>query len=166
MATRLKNLSEGKSLQISAKGFRFAVVVSEYNDKITKALQEGVKRTLLRHDVQEKNIEIVTVPGSFEITKGAQYVAKNLQVDAVICLGCIIRGGTPHFDYICESVTQGITELNLQFQIPFIFGILTTNSYKQAKDRAGGKHGNKGDEAAITAIKMVELKKKLNQSSA
>jgi 6,7-dimethyl-8-ribityllumazine synthase len=97
------------------------------------------------------------VPGSFELTLGAQFLAEYDDLDAIICLGCVIQGETPHFTYICQGVTQGITQLNLEYNLPFIFGVLTTNSQQQAIDRAGGKHGNKGDEAAITAIKMAAL---------
>jgi 6,7-dimethyl-8-ribityllumazine synthase len=93
--------------------------------------------------------------GSFELTLGAQFLAEYDDLDAVICLGCVIQGETPHFTYICQGVTQGITQLNLEYNIPFIFGVLTTNTQQQAIDRAGGKHGNKGDEAAVTAIKMA-----------
>jgi len=103
---------------------------------------------------------VVTVPGTFELTLGAQLMAEK-EVDAVICLGCVIQGETPHFDYICQGVTQGITQLNMNYNIPIVFGVLTTNTLEQAQDRSGGKHGNKGDEAAITAIKMVQLKRDL-----
>ena len=100
----------------------------------------------------------MTVPGSFELTYGSRLLAEKEDLDAVIALGCVIQGETKHFDYICQGVTHGITELNLEYDIPFIFGVLTTNDLQQALDRSGGKHGNKGDEAAYTAIKMVALK--------
>ena len=102
---------------------------------------------------------MTTVPGSFELSFGSRILAEKHNPDAVICLGCVIQGETPHFNYICQGVTHGLTELNLDFDIPFIFGVLTTKNQKQALDRCGGKHGNKGDEAAITAMKMVELKR-------
>ena len=147
----------------SAKGMTFGIVVSEWNDEITGALLEGAKNTLKKHGVAEEDIIIKTVPGSFELTAGGVFMAEYSSVEAVICIGCIIKGETPHFDYICQGVTQGITSLNVQYGIPFIFGVLTTKDYQQASDRAGGKHGNKGDEAAVTAIKMVALKRELKK---
>lgn len=140
-----------------AGDMRFGIVVADWNKDVTHALLEGAKSTLLKHGVSEKNIVIRHVPGSFELTLGAQFFAEYDDLDAVICLGCVIQGETPHFTYICQSVTQGITRLNLEYNIPFIFGVLTTNTHRQAVDRAGGKHGNKGDEAAVTAIKMAAL---------
>lgn len=159
MATQYKNLSSYNESTIpSAAGMKFGIVVSEWNDKITYALRDGAVATLIKHGASQNDISVVSVPGSFELTLGAQLLAqKNL--DAVICLGCVIQGETPHFDYICQGVAYGITELNIKFNIPVIFGVLTTNTIQQAEDRSGGKHGNKGDEAAITAIKMVQLKK-------
>jgi 6,7-dimethyl-8-ribityllumazine synthase len=136
---------------------RFGIVVSDWNHDITQALLEGAKKTLKKNGATDNNIVIKHVPGSFELTLGAQFFAEYDDLDAIICLGCIIQGETPHFSYICQSVTYGITKLNLEYNIPFIFGVLTTLNYEQARDRAGGKHGNKGDEAAITAIKMAAL---------
>lgn len=159
MATQYKNLSSYKEGTIpSAAGMKFGIVVSEWNEKVTYALRDGAVNTLIKNGAFQNDISVVTVPGSFELTLGAQLLAQK-NVDAVICLGCVIQGETPHFDYICQGVSYGITELNLKFNIPVIFGVLTTNTLQQAEDRAGGKHGNKGDEAAITAIKMVQLKK-------
>lgn len=158
MATNLKNLSDYDETTIpSAEKMKFGVVVSEWNHTITDALAQGAVDTLIKHGAKEENIVFVKVPGSFELTSGAHSVAKQSDVDAVICLGCVIQGETPHFDYVCQGVTEGITQLNLKFDIPFIFGVLTTLNQQQAEDRSGGKHGNKGDEAAITAIKMVAL---------
>ena len=134
------------------------MVVAEGNYEITAALAEGALKTLKKHGACEKNIHIKFVPGSFELTLGAQYFAEIENVDAVLLLGCVIQGETRHFDYICDGVTKGTVDLNLKYNKPFIFGVLTTETEQQAKDRAGGKHGNKGDEAAITAIKMVHLK--------
>jgi 6,7-dimethyl-8-ribityllumazine synthase len=111
--------------------------------------------------VEEEDIIVKHVPGSFELTLGAQLLAENTNVDAVICLGCVIQGETRHFDFICNSVTHGITEHNINYNMPFIFGVLTTGTQEQALERAGGKHGNKGDEAAITALKMIALQKEL-----
>jgi 6,7-dimethyl-8-ribityllumazine synthase len=136
---------------------RFGIVVSDWNREITQALLEGAAKTLKKHGATDNNIVIKHVPGSFELTLGAQFLAEYDDLDAIICLGCIIQGETPHFSYICQSVTYGITKLNLEYNIPFIFGVLTTLNHVQALDRAGGKHGNKGDEAAVTAIKMAAL---------
>lgn len=165
MSTNLKNLSDpGPGPVPQAKGFKFAIVVAEWNADVTNALLEGAYSTLLKHGVREENVLKKYVPGSFELTLGAQFMAEYSDVDAVICLGCVIRGETPHFDYICKGVTHGITELNLTYNIPFIFGVLTTDNLQQAKDRAGGKLGNKGDEAAVTAIKMAALQNEMSES--
>jgi 6,7-dimethyl-8-ribityllumazine synthase len=159
MATALNNLSEYNPEEIpSAKQFSFGIVVAEWNREITDKLAEGCISTLLKHDAIEENIHVKHVPGSFELSLGAQYFAEYTNVSAIICLGCVIQGETRHFDYICDSVTQGITALNLKYNKPFIFGVLTTDNQQQAIERSGGKHGNKGDEAAITAIKMLALK--------
>ncbi len=157
MAT--KNLSEYDISSIpEATKMRFGIVVSEWNSEITSKLAEGAINTLKKHGAPEHNILIKHVPGSFELPLGAQYFAELENVDGVILLGCVIQGETPHFDYICQGVRQGTTTLNLKYNKPFIFGVLTTNNLQQAKDRAGGKCGNKGDEAAIAAIKMIHLK--------
>jgi len=139
----------------NATGKKVGIVVSEWNDKITGALLSGAKTTLLKHGLNEDDIIVRYVPGSFELTFGAKKLAEHIELDAVIVLGCVIRGGTPHFEYVCQGVTEGITSLNTKYDIPFIFGLLTTDNEQQALDRAGGIHGNKGDEAAITAIKMM-----------
>jgi 6,7-dimethyl-8-ribityllumazine synthase len=120
-------------------------------------LLDGAVKTLKKFKTKEENIIVKHVPGSFELTLGAQTMAEHTDVEAVICLGCVIQGETPHFNYVCQGVTQGITQLNIDYNMPFVFGLLTTLNQEQAKDRAGGKHGNKGDEAAITAIKMSLL---------
>jgi 6,7-dimethyl-8-ribityllumazine synthase len=140
-----------------ASDMLFGIVVADWNKEITWALLEGAISTLKKHGADEENIIVKHVPGTFELTLGGQFFAEYDDVDAVICLGCVIQGETPHFTYICQGVTQGITQLNLEYNIPFIFGVLTTNDHQQAVDRAGGKHGNKGDEAAVTAIKMAAL---------
>lgn len=158
MATAYQNLSEYDFESIpDASQMRFGIVVSEWNQPITEALLKGACDTLERHGAQTSNIHIARVPGSFELTFGAKQMAERIELDAVIVLGCVIRGDTPHFDYVCSSVTQGITELNLQYNIPFVFGLLTTDNLQQSEDRAGGRHGNKGDESAITAIKMIDF---------
>jgi 6,7-dimethyl-8-ribityllumazine synthase len=157
MAT--KDLSQYNIESIpSAENMRFGIVVAEWNFEITAALAQGAVNTLKKHGAADENIMVKYVPGSFELPLGGQLFAELENVDAVILLGCVIQGETRHFDYICEGVTQGTVELNLKYNKPFVFGVLTTNSVQQAKDRAGGKHGNKGDEAAVTAIKMVHLK--------
>jgi 6,7-dimethyl-8-ribityllumazine synthase len=140
-----------------ASKMRFGIVVSDWNKEISWSLLDGALKTLKKHGATENNIVVKHVPGSFELTLGAQFLAEYDDLDAVICLGCVIQGQTPHFTYICQGVTQGITQLNLEYNLPFIFGVLTTNNQQEATDRAGGKLGNKGDEAAITAIKMAAL---------
>ena len=142
----------------SAANMRFGIVVAEWNPEVTMALATGAVETLKKHGATDENILVKHVPGSFELPLGAQFLAEYGDVDAVIILGCVIQGETRHFDYICEGVTQGTKDLNLKYNKPFIFGLLTTLNQQQALDRAGGKHGNKGDEAAVTAIKMVHLK--------
>lgn len=158
MATELKNLSAFNAEQVpSASGMKFGIVVAEWNTEITDALYQGALKLLTQFNAEK--IEKVTVPGTFELPMGAQFLLEKGQVDAVICIGCVIQGETKHFDFICNACSQGITDLNLKYNKPVIFGVLTPNTLQQAIDRAGGKHGNKGDEAAITAIKMVALKK-------
>lgn len=161
-----KNLSEyDADIVPSAYGMKFGIVVSDWNNEVTSALLAGAVKTLKRFNAREEDIIIKHVPGSFELTLGAQYIAEYTDVEAVICLGCVIQGETPHFNYICQGVTQGITQLNIEYSIPFIFGILTTLTQEQASDRSGGKHGNKGNEAAITAIKMVALMREMEKES-
>ncbi len=158
MATNLKNLSDYDTGKVpDAEKMKFGIVVSEWNGEVTGMLYKGAYETLIHHGTKEGNIFVKNVPGSFELTLGAQFFAEYGEFDAIICVGCIIRGQTPHFEYICQSVTKGITDLNIKYNIPFIFCVLTTNDIDQAKERAGGKHGNKGVEAAITAIKMAAL---------
>lgn len=166
MATFLKNLSDYNINEMpDSKEYRIGIVVSEWNNGITDKLLEGAIQTLLENQVKETNIYISHVPGTFELTLGAQLVAENVHIDAIIALGCVIKGETPHFDFICQGVTKGITDLNIKYNIPFIFGVLTTENLKQAQERAGGKHGNKGDEAAVTALKMIGLQKNLERNS-
>lgn len=148
----------------SAEGMRFGIVVSEWNPEITNALYQGAFDTLTKYGAKPNNIVREYVPGSFELTLGAQLMAMRHEFDAVICLGCVIQGETRHFDFICQAVAQGITNLNIEYNLPIIFGVLTPDTMQQAIDRAGGKHGNKGDEAAVTAIKMVALQRKLDDS--
>jgi 6,7-dimethyl-8-ribityllumazine synthase len=156
MATAYQHLSQYDFESVpDASEMSIGIVVSEWNVNITEALLKGACDTLERHGVKKGNICIARVPGSFELTFGAKIMAQKLKLDAIIVLGCVVRGDTPHFDYVCSGVTQGITALNVSCDTPFIFGLLTTDNMQQSLDRAGGKYGNKGDEAAITAIKMV-----------
>lgn len=158
MATAYQNLSDYNFDSVpDASNMAIGIVVAEWNTNITEKLLEGACNTLEKHGVKPANITVKRVPGSFELTFGAKRMAESKDLDAVIILGCVVRGDTPHFDYVCSGVTQGITELNLMYDIPFIFGLLTTDTMQQSEDRAGGKHGNKGDEAAITAIKMIDF---------
>ena len=164
MASHLQNLSDYDPAGVPpAKGMKFGIVVSDWNREITHSLLKGAIQTLERFGAREEDLVIHHVPGSFELPLGARLLADSIKPDAVICLGCVIRGETSHFDYICQGVTKGITELNLDYDIPFIFGVLTTENQQQALDRAGGKHGNKGDEAAVTALKMAALRNILLQ---
>jgi len=160
MATQ--NLSAyDMNLVPSARGMRFGIVVAEWNETVTNALAGGAIDTLVRHGAQEGDLIVKHVPGTFELPMGGQFLAEYTDVDAVILLGCVIQGETRHFDFICQGVTQGTIDLNLKYNKPFIFGVLTTDNEQQALDRAGGRLGNKGDEAAVTAIKMVDLQKKM-----
>ncbi len=158
MASSQKNLSDFTQKNVAdVSGKTFGILVSEWNSEVTEALFAGAMETLLAHGVKKENIIRRDVPGSFELTLGAQWMVQHDKIDAVICLGCVIQGETRHFDFICSAVAHGITEVNLKYNKPVIFGVLTPENQKQALDRAGGKHGNKGDEAAITAIKMLGL---------
>ena len=157
MASFLHNLSEYDINSVpDATGMRVGIVVSEWNDKITGALLEGACQTLIKHGVREEDIKVKPVPGSFELVYGASRLVNSGLVDAVIAIGCVIRGDTPHFDYICQGTTQGLADLNREGKIPVIYGLLTCNTLEQAQERCGGMLGNKGDECAITAIKMVK----------
>ena len=157
MATTNNNLSDYNLEDIpNSKGMRFAVIVSEWNNHITENLFEGAENTLLNCGVKENDIVRIDVPGSFELVFGAKIAAKY-NYDAIICLGSVIKGETDHFHYVCNAVSSGIKDLNITLDIPVIFGVLTDNTEEQAINRSGGKHGNKGVEAAITAIKMAHL---------
>ncbi len=158
MATQYQNLSEYDSNTVpNASEMTFGIVISEWNHEITGKLKDGAYNTLIRHGAKPENITIAYVPGSFELIYGVKRMAKSIHPDAIIGLGCVIRGETPHFDYVCSGVTQGFAELNKEGDIPFIFGLLTNDTMRQSIDRAGGIHGNKGDECAITAIKMIDF---------
>ena len=145
----------------SASEMTFGIVVSDWNSDVTFSLLQGARETLIKHGADPENICEFHVPGSFELVYASKRVSEELDVDAVIALGCVVRGGTPHFDYVCQGTTNGLSKLNTEGTIPFIFGLLTTDDMQQSLDRAGGVLGNKGVEAAITAIKMVDFNKKL-----
>lgn len=158
MATSLHPLSSYDASKVpDASNMCFGIVVSEWNPEITGSLLDGCVATLEKHGTLPENIHVKTVPGSFELIYGAHQMVLNGGYDAVIILGSVIRGETPHFDYICQGVTQGIAHINAKSEIPVVFGLLTTNDLQQAKDRSGGKLGNKGDECAVVAIKMAKF---------
>jgi len=166
MASALKNLSEYKEENMpSAKTYKFGIVVSEWNAKITHALYEGCYDTLLKQGAAEANIHTLQVPGSFELTAGAKMLMDSQKLDAIICLGCVIKGETRHNEYINYAVANGLTNLSMVYGKPFVFGVLTPDTEQQALDRAGGQHGNKGVEAAVTAIRMAAVKGSLKGSN-
>ncbi len=155
MSSSLKNLSDFSHIQVgSAADLKFAIVVSQWNAQITGALLNGAYKGLLDHGAKEENIELIEVPGSYELIAGSDIALRNQELDAVIALGCVIQGETRHFDFICQAVGTELAQVGLKHSKPVIFGVLTTDNLQQAIDRAGGKHGNKGEEAAITAIQM------------
>lgn len=165
MATALHPLSVYDAETVpSATPYRFAVVVSEWNAAITDALASGCIETLEKHGA--KTIRVFHVPGSFELSSAAGKLADTGRFDAVICLGCVIQGETRHFDFICEAVANGLTQVGIQYKIPAIFGVLTTQNQAQAEARSGGALGNKGVEAAVTAIKMADFFDKADQPEA
>ena len=163
MSTQLKNLSDFSDTDVpQAAPYHFGIVVAEWNSVITDALYQGAYESLVEHGALTQNIFTYSVPGSFELVSGADILLKNRKLDAVICLGCVIQGETRHFDFICNAVANGIANVALKYSKPVIFGVLTTDNQQQADDRAGGKYGNKGVEAAVTAIKMAYLAETLN----
>jgi 6,7-dimethyl-8-ribityllumazine synthase len=165
MATVNKNLSDyDKNSVPNAKDFRFGIVVSEWNDSITEGLYKGAIQALLENQVPAQHIIRWNVPGSFELIYGSKKMLQTQNVDAVIAIGCVIQGQTKHFDFVCEGVTQGIKDLNVQTDIPVIFCVLTDNTMQQSIDRSGGVHGNKGTEAAIAAIKMAYIRQQASLS--
>ena len=164
MATANKNLSNYDKTQLpSAKDFKFGIVVSEWNDHITNGLYQGAEAALLDCGALPENLIRWNVPGSVELIYGAQRMIVTQEVDVVITIGCVIKGETMHFEFVCEGVTQGIKDLNVQTDVPVIFCLLTDNNEQQSIDRSGGVHGNKGTEAAIAAIKMADLRSKTMQ---
>jgi 6,7-dimethyl-8-ribityllumazine synthase len=157
MATTNNNLSDfNKDSLPDSSNMKIGIVVSKWNNKITDGLYNGAFTTLIESGVLENNIEKIEVPGSFELIFGAKILSRK-NIDVIICLGSVIQGETKHFDYVCQAVSNGIKDLNISLNIPVIFGVLTDNTMEQAVNRSGGKHGNKGVEAAVTAIKMAHL---------
>lgn len=163
MAT--KKLTAGAEPLPSAEEMKFGIVVSQWNSEVTEPLLKGAVKTLRESGCAEHNIIIKYVPGAFELPLGAHFFAQYSDVDAVIALGCVIRGETPHFDYVCQGATHGITQLSMSWNMPVAFGLLTVDNLQQALDRAGGRLGNKGDEAAATAIQMVRLQLDMEATS-
>ena len=159
MSSIHKNLSDFQHIEIaSSKDKKFGIVVSQWNVEVTSKLLEGAVQRLLAQGATEEDIDVIHVPGSFELISGADWMLANKNFDAVICLGCVIQGETRHFDFICQAVATGISDVGIKYSKPVVFGVLTTDNLDQALDRAGGKHGNKGEEAAITALQMSSLK--------
>jgi 6,7-dimethyl-8-ribityllumazine synthase len=161
MASHLHNLSSDDGIIADVTTYSFGIVVAGYHKEVTDALFGGCFKTLTANGARQDNIFIENVPGAFELPLAAQQLYEAKKPDAIICLGCVVRGETPHFDFICDAVANGIMQLNLKFSVPFILGVLTTEDILQANARSGGKHGNKGVEAALTAIKMLTRNKQL-----
>jgi 6,7-dimethyl-8-ribityllumazine synthase len=157
MASSLKNLSVYKDTPLNLNYPRIGIVVSEWNSEVTDALASGAINTLISKGISEQDINVKYVPGTFELALGAKYMIDTVGMDAVLCLGCVIQGETRHFDFICNASANAIATLNLESGVPVIFGVLTTDNQQQALDRSGGKHGNKGVEAAMAALKMISL---------
>lgn len=166
MSSKDKNLSVyDPSSIIDAKGYKIGIVVAEWNHEITHALYQGCLDTLQKHGVENDHIHVIQVPGTFELPQGAKILNKQFALDATVCIGCVIKGETSHNEYINMSVAQALQHMSILSSKPFVFGVLTPNSMEQAKDRAGGKYGNKGIEAAVTALRMVQMAKDLAKPS-
>lgn len=158
MAGKRKNLSTPANQPLpSGKGMKLAVIVSKWNPEITEALYEGAHQTLVKNGCREKDILRINVPGSYELPSAAALLCSRKDIDGVICLGCVIQGETRHFEFICQAVAQGLIDVSLQYRKPVVFGVLTTETLQQARERSGGKHGNKGVEAAATVLQMCDL---------
>ncbi|MBP3726413.1 MAG: 6,7-dimethyl-8-ribityllumazine synthase [Bacteroidaceae bacterium] len=158
MSTQLYSSAPVDNSQVpDASNMTFGIVVADWNSEITHALLEGATSTLLKHGTVPENIHVKHVPGSFELIYGAHQMTLHGEYDAIIVLGSVIRGETPHFDYISQGVTYGLARINAKSEIPVVFGVLTTNDWQQAKDRSGGRYGNKGEECAVVAIKMAKF---------
>jgi 6,7-dimethyl-8-ribityllumazine synthase len=166
MTSKKKNLSEHQLSPVHAAGdLTIGVLVSEWNKEITGSLRDGAIETLVDYGIKRNHISVYEVPGSFELPLAARFLCEAGAVDAVICIGCIIQGETRHFEFICQTVAGGISRVGLDHSIPVIFGVLTTNTYEQAMERAGGRHGNKGVEAAVAALKMLTLIRKIDKDT-
>ncbi len=166
MSSKHQNLSSYKEENIpSAIDLSFGIIVADWNIEITNALYQGCLETLLKHGAKEENIYTVQVPGTFELPQAARILTQNKKIDATICIGCVIKGETSHNEYINMSVAQTLQNLAVSLSKPFVFGVLTPNSMQQAIDRAGGKYGNKGVEAAVTALRMAWLTKELGEAN-
>lgn len=162
MSTQNRNLSDNQIGNYpEAENWKIGILTAEWNPEVTHSMRDAAATLLEENGVKGENIVMRDVPGSYELIHGAKIMAETKAFDAVICIGCIIQGETRHFDFIAQGVAQGIADLNVKYNIPFVFGVLTTNDQQQALDRAGGKHGNKGDEAAAAALKMIALKNSL-----
>ncbi len=161
MSSAHGNISKGKSQKLNAEPYKFGIVVAEWHHQITSALLEGANSTLIDCGAKPSNITKLNVPGSFELTAAAAQLASTKKYDAVICLGCVIQGETRHFEFICSAVANGLTNIGIQYNLPVIFGVLTTDTLEQAIERSGGKYGNKGIDAALAAIQMSEIKTRL-----
>jgi 6,7-dimethyl-8-ribityllumazine synthase len=162
MATSIKNLSEyDKNIISNGADYKIGIVVSEWNGQVTGALLEGALQTLKNHDVQDKHLTIVHVPGAFELPLGAQSLLEQQKFDGVLTIGTVIQGETKHFDFVCNGATQGIMEVMLNYNTPISFCVLTDNNLQQSIDRSGGKHGNKGIECAVSLLKMIQLQRSL-----
>lgn len=162
MATSIKNLSEyDKNIISNGADYKIGIVVSEWNGQVTGALLEGALQTLKNHDVQDKHLTIVHVPGAFELPLGAQSLLEQQKFDGVLTIGTVIQGETKHFDFVCNGATQGIMEVMINYNTPISFCVLTDNNLQQSIDRSGGKHGNKGIECAVSLLKMIQLQRSL-----
>lgn len=156
------NLSDYNPTAVpNGKGYSIGIIAAEWNPDITDALLKGAVDTLLEHGVSEDKLLVKRVPGTFELSSAADMMLTAVHLDAVICIGCVVQGETRHFEFICQAVSQGITNVALKHHKPVIFSVLTTNNMQQAIERAGGRHGNKGVEGAVTALKMIAFQKSL-----
>lgn len=165
MATVEKNLSKYDPKQLPDASFmRIGIVVSEWNDEITSRLLEGALEVLKEAGLKEEELQLIHVPGSFELPMGAAFLLEHHEVHGVIALGSVIRGETAHFDFVCQGVAQGIKDVSLKYLRPVIFGVLTDDQKQQSLDRSGGKHGNKGTEAAVACLKMIAIQKKMRSN--
>jgi len=165
MSSELQNLSSRKMVNVSdIDHFRFTVIVAKWNNEITGALEKGCVETLIQNGVLTENVRVLYVPGSWELISAARIALSHSKTDGIICIGTVIKGDTPHFEYICEGVTNGLAMLCAGSDIPVIFGVLTVNTLQQAVDRCGGKYGNKGDEAAVTALEMADLRRQFTKA--